>query len=583
MGLSREEIRKEITERRKRDVIAKALYHQQRLKFHTETHVSSYSIGDIQHAVSDFLAFVQNLLPKDKYKLFLSLFRPPFKSNEVTNMVFTRFSRIFDGRNSAFSYQFASHDDLADWIEYSRTKLHEPNIWQTVGWEFFKTEPNSIIVVDLPKTQVGDRPEPYFYWVSIDRVISYSANPVTGVMDWIIFRNHDRTITVIDDEQYRVYEEDGSGNIGQKVRTDMDTRHYLGYCPAIFFCSEPISLSEPDVKASPLTMELDALDWYLYFCISKKHLDLYAAYPIYSGYQQECDYTDPITGDQCDGGFLRDKNGYYRLDAAGQIMPCPKCSHSNIAGVGSFVTVPVPHKDESGYELPDMRNPVQILSIDKKSLDYNVEEEKRLKEDIINACCGTAGEIIHAEALNETQVEGNFDTQTSILNRVKKTFEERQKFVDDTCCRLRYGKSFLSSNVNYGNDFYLNSPYQLRTRYNMARSAGAPKSELDALYRQIIATEYHNDTLTMEQMNMLFELEPFRHSTDSEVMDMYKEGIISREDLLLKTNFMRYLQRFEREHSDILAYTAANYAEKIKAIEGEMRRYVQEDMNLLTN
>lgn len=576
MGLSNEEIRREIRERRKKSVIAKAILHQQRLKFHTETHVSEYS----SIAVNDFLCFVKSLLPNDKYRLFASLFRFPVKTNEVTGIIFDRLSRIFDGRNPAISFQFTSQNELADWLEYRRVKLKEPNVWSTVGWEYYKTEPNSVLVVDLPKQQDSDMPEPYFYWVSIDRVIAYSSHPVTGEMRWIIFHNPDNTITVIDDEQYRVYEKGEDGNIGRKLRSDADTFHRLGYCPARFFIDEPISLAEPDVKASPLTKELDALDWYLYFAISKKHLDLYAAYPIYSGYQQECDYTDPITGDQCDGGFLRDNEGHYRIDAAGQLLPCPKCSHSNIAGVGSFVTVPVPHKDESGYELPDMRNPVQILTIDKNSLEYNVEEEERLKENIINACCGTAGEIIHAEALNETQVQGNFDTQTSILNREKKKIEGAQKFVDDTICKLRYGDSFISSNINYGNDFYLNSPYLLRQRYTMAKNAGAPKAELDSLYRQIIETEYHNDDIAMQRMKLLFELEPFRHSTDAEVMEMYKEGIISKEDMMLKVNFINYINRYEREYLDILASADVKYAERIRRISAELRRYVKEDINI---
>lgn len=118
-------------------------------------------------------------------------------------------------------------------------------------------------------------------------------------MDWIIFRQPDKRIAVIDDERYRVFAEDG-GNIGELL---VDNPHDLRYCPARFFWNEPMNLREPDVKQSPLTKELEALDWFLFFHISKRHLDMYGAYPIYSGYEQSCDFTNAENGDYCDGGF----------------------------------------------------------------------------------------------------------------------------------------------------------------------------------------------------------------------------------------------------------------------------------------
>lgn len=80
-------------------------------------------------------------------------------------------------------------------------------------------------------------------------------------MDWIIFRQPDKRIAVIDDERYRVFAEDDGGNIGELL---VDNPHDLRYCPARFFWNEPMNLREPDVKQSPLTKELEALDWFLF-------------------------------------------------------------------------------------------------------------------------------------------------------------------------------------------------------------------------------------------------------------------------------------------------------------------------------
>lgn len=50
-------------------------------------------------------------------------------------------------------------------------------------------------------------------------------------MRWIIFRQDDNRIAVIDDERYRVFTEE-KGNIGELL---IDSPHDLGYCPARFF------------------------------------------------------------------------------------------------------------------------------------------------------------------------------------------------------------------------------------------------------------------------------------------------------------------------------------------------------------
>ena len=167
---------------------------------------------------------------------------------------------------------------------------------------------------------------------------------------------------------------------------------------------------------------------------------MYGSYPIYSGYEQSCDFTNGENGDYCDGGFLKDKQGYYKLDQAGLLMRCPKCGDKRIVGVGSFIEIPVPDGDKQ----PDLRNPVQMLTVDRNSLDYNVSEEERLRTNIITAVVGTNEEITTREALNEQQIKANFESQSTVLNRVKKGFEAAQKFVDETVCCLFRQKSIMA-------------------------------------------------------------------------------------------------------------------------------------------
>lgn len=567
MALSFEEIRKAINEPKRRNDIQLALLHQERIRFHASTRLTA----DYMQPTADFFAFVQNLLPHDKFKIFRQLFRYPVKTNEICDTIFDKLSRIFDGRNPAFDYQFKTTEQRDDWDWYRTEELHEPAVWQTKGWEFFKTEINSVLICDLPEEQdPADRyPQPYFYWLPIASVINFKAKD-NGQMRWIIFRQDGDRIAVMDDETMRVFRKDGGDNVGELL---IERRHDLGYCPARFFWTQPIDLHCPNVKQSPLTKMLDALDWFLFYSISKRHLDLYGSYPIYSGYEQACDYSNELNGDYCDGGYLKDKQGRYIFDSAGLLMPCPKCGQKRIIGAGSFVEVPIPAENQ-----PDLRNPVQMLAVDRNSLDYTREEEVRLREAIITSVCGQAEEVTQRDALNEQQIKANFESQSNVLNRIKKGFEAAQKWVDETICRLRYGDMFLSASINYGTEFFLFSTDELREQYKTAKGSGSSEAELDAMLDKIIESEYRTNPTELQRMQTLADIEPYRHLTLQEVVEMGDKGIISREDVLLKLNFAALIKRFERENINILEFgSALPYERKIEIINQTLRGYINAD------
>ena len=560
MPYSVEEIRRRIAENKKADVLSRAKLHQMRIKFHTVKRITTFNSPYISIPLTQFLAMVENILPHDKFKVFQALFRYPVKTNELTDVCFDKLSRIFDGRNPVFNYQFINSEQRNDWEDYRLTKLGEPEVWQTKGWEFFKSEINSVLIVDVPREQTSELPEPYFYWLPINDVITFEANPTSGQMDYIVFRRRDE-IVVLDDGSYRVW--DDRKHTGQIVGDPMmEAVHDLGYCPARFFWNEPINLEDPDVKASPLSKELESLDWHLFYHISKRQLDLFGAYPILSGYEQRCDWSNAENGDYCDGGFIRDKQGHYRLDMAGLLMRCPKCGNKRIVGAGSFVEIPIPNPEENQ---PDLRNPVQMLTVERQ------------REEIITAVVGQDEIVTNRDAFNEQQVRANFESVTTVLTRIKKGFEAAQQWVDETCCRLRYGRYFVTAKINYGTEFYLYSPEELRERYKAAKEAGMSESELDMMQNQIIQTEYRNDPLQLRRMLMLAELEPYRHLSRAEATDLFKDNIISEEDLRIKLNFPNFVRRFERENMNILEFgSELPYERKIAIITEQFRKYAGE-------
>ena len=567
MALLREQIKEQVKKPNKTSVIRKAINHQARLRFHTESYTDPMEIG---MAFNRFCDWVKELIPKDKFNIFLSLFKFPSPNVDLVGQIYEELERVFDGRNSAVNFQFLDSTHADDWEWYRQEMLEEPNIWKSKGLNILKTAINSVMIVDLPSEQNTERPEPYFYFLGIENVIDFESKGEK--LEWIIFKQPDNRIAAFDDEFMRVFAMDDKGQVGEIIS---EVKHGLGYCPARFFWTTPLSSDIPDVKKSPLSPQLGNLDWLLFFRVSKRHLDLYAPYPIYSAYAADCSFRNNETGDYCDGGFLRNINGEYKMLRDGSVERCPVCSEKRIAGVGSFIEVPIPSDGR-----PDLSNPVQITTIDRNSLDYNTTEEKRLANEIYTKVTGGGGEVQQKESINEMQVSANFEDKKNVLLSLKTNFEKAQTFIDDTICRLRYGETYMSCNINWGTEFYLYTAEELQNIYTEAKRAGASEARLDMISDQIIATENRNNPIQMQRMYLLKQLEPYRHLTLSEMQSLLNKSLIDPIMMIIKINFATFVDRFERENINIIEFgSSLSLDKKISIINQKFIDYAKEQQS----
>lgn len=573
MALDLNKIKESLKKPNKQQIIHKAVLLERRLRFHTEANVEPRYIST---PVTLFLDWVKSLLPKDKYSIFLQLFKLPVQTVPIIDRAYEELERVFSSKNYSASYQFTSSELLEDWLHYKKYQLQEPEVWRTQGWKNMKIHPNSVLIVDLPVLQTGNRPSPYFYWLDIKHVIDYESDG-NGKLNWIIFRQQNNRIAAFDEQYIRVLQLNDKHEV---ISVITEAKHDLGYCPAKFFWTDYITAEERDIKKNPIVKELSDLDWYLFFAISKRHLDLYAPYPIYSAYEADCNFENNETGDYCDGGFLRNADGDYKILRDGTLERCPRCGEKRIAGPGSFLEVPIPNMSEG---IADMRNPIQITTIDRSSLDYNVKELERLRDEIIVNIVGTNGNVSEKEAINETQVIANFESKTSVLNALKLNYEEAQRFIENTICRLRYGNEFISSSINWGTEFYVYSVNDLYAQYSKAKENGAANSELEAISKQILDIEYRNDTIMHQRMLILKQLEPYQNMTFDELQSLLEKNMLDEKKFLIKINFDFYIKKFERENMDIVEF-ASNLAlnEKINIITKKLYDYANEDITAIT-
>lgn len=541
---------------------------EERIKFHTAPVVHDRAVAG---PLTAFKEFVRGLLPLDKYNTFQQLIRFPLVTTDLVDTVYTELERIFKPKNAFFDYQFTDNTARADWEHYSKDVLNEPKIWREVGWEKLKNRPNGFVVVDMkPERDSDNKLMPYFYWLDLRFVVDYWLNG-PDELAYIIFWQTSTTMAYIDGTSWQIFE------VAEDLRVirELDKKdHNLNYCPVTFFWHTPITEDKPGIKKAPIVKELANLDWYLFFSTSKKHLDLYAPYPIYSAYEADCNFENNETGEYCDGGFIRNADGQYKVSPSGLYEKCPICSEKRVVGPGSFLEVPVPNTNEG---IVDMRNPVQITEIDEKSLNYNVKECERLKMEILNSLIGTDGDVSNVEAFNESQIAARFESRAAVLNQIKSQFEKTQRFVDTTICKLRYGQQFIAADINWGTEFYLYTASDLYKQYETAKKAGLPNTVLQSILDQITEVECNDNPIEKQRLILLKQLEVYPTLTTDEVMSLFEKNAIDISTLNLKLNFTHYISRFEREHGDITEYnTGATLTTRINKITEILKQYAKE-------
>ena len=563
MSLNANKLKKLILNSPQKGILEEAQKHENRLALHSETEVRKNGANP---AYNDFLNWVEGFLPRDKFERFCQLLKNPIATLGISNEIFTELSRIFDGQNSFYNYEFKSSDLEDDFNKYLSEELHDREFFKTQGFEQLKTGINSVLVVDLPKEPTGDRLEPRYYFVNSCNIKHVSVNH-KGAIQSIIFELKKDTYAVYDSEAYRIYE-----NVNGSLVLLLESEHGIGYCPATFFWDKNMKKDNSILKKSPLTDSLNLLDRYLAQDTFKEHADLYSSYPIVVSMMEKC------TFDGCENGYINEPYDYFREDTQEWVtkrkqVKCQACEGRNLIGAGTNYKYSAPQTSDA----PDLSNPVNIITAETKPLEYLGTKLAGIESKIKSEVIGTSTKLINDQAINEMQVMGSFESRRNVLVTVKESFEKVHKFANETVAILRYGDSFLSSTVNYGDEFYLKNTAVLQKEYEEAKKNGEPDEEIDSIYKQIIQTKYRGNKDKIKRAWTLYNLNPMPHNNLEQSEKLLNVGAVSMEDFVIKARFTNFIARFEREQSNILFFGEnLEFSKRIETIYSQLKVYANE-------
>jgi hypothetical protein len=568
--LEESQIRRLLIEPKNKRAVAEARDHEDRLRFHGQAAITPETAG---RQAGRHLSWCRGLLPTDIYETYSKLIQFPLPTIDVINDALRFFEKIFDGRNPVSSYNFTSPSALDDFKTYKKQKAFSEK-FRAGGLEAIRYAANKLMVVDLPDAQASAQPEPYFYFIDIYKVRDFNEL-ADGSLDWVAFDLGNELVAYYCDGFYRVYDISEGAD---KAVLVTENGHDLGYCPATWFNDKDINSQMRYVKQALPTNQLGTLDYYLFFYNCRKYLNLYVPFPIYTGLAQDCDFE--VDGDEdgrgymrCDGGYLRGYNDKYIVGNNSRPVPCPVCSKKSKAGIGAFIEYEPPSEENNHA---DLRNPIQMIPVDGTSLEYNWQEVERLGKDIVLKITGHKTDLVNDQAINQMQVRSVFDSGANVLKEVKRLFEKREAWLDETLAKLRYGPDrILKISHNYGTEFFTLSAEDLLESYQLNRKNGADDQVLDQILNEYYTTKYRNDGAMLMRSQLLTNLDPFRHMSKQEARGLYEAGLVSYAEFMLKARFSVYISKFERENGDIINYQPGRpLAARVDGIKNILLSYI---------
>jgi len=552
MPLDLTTLKERLEKKPKRAQISRASSFDERVKFLVEPALVE---RDSQRQRTLFIEWCKSLLHKDALPRFEALLKPPYDTVALFDRVYDALSKVFDGKDSVYRAEFSSDTAKEDWANYQAEVLDEPYAFKKAAFEKLRSGINAFIVVDMA-SEVSS-PDPYYYFVDMASVVDYEYEG--NELMWLVYKMDEEHLVTVDTERYVVYHMPNKSY--SKLIEKVNNPHDLGYCPARRFYPE---LVDDSVSRHPAISYLSLAAWFLFMATAKKYLDTYASTPIFWGYDPECEYE--YDGQHCEGGYLYTEDNSAILVGA-EPKACPACQNKKL-GPGGFITVPQP--DE---EIADMRNPIGVIDIPINGVKYSVEELERLKNEILEGITGQGAETDNKQAFNIEQVLASIDARKTIIVKIKTVIEQTQEWLVSTICRLRYGSAFSYAYVNLGTQFHWFEPEQVLELYNKAKAENSDDIILDQLQDEYFDAKYRTSPEDRLRTRILLNLDPFRHRTREEVMEMP----VNEELKLLKANFSSLIQRFERENINVVTFgEALEFDRKINSINAVLMGYVQE-------
>lgn len=543
--------------------VTKGLTYESKLKLYTEP----LFFEDVRnekgylYLIAELGRQIKKKKKLDRTKDFIQ-YPLPITSN--TNDYTADINKVFEARNANFSHTY-DNPNQAERGDVLIRNLGVRSYIEKTGKEVLKNKPNTFVVLD--KDEKG---QPYLVTVHNDKLLGYEVDK-HNKLSYIVFVHSEEkdeqgntynNIAVYDSQTYFVFSKK-SGNYSLVS----SNAHNLGYCPAIAFLDVNLNSDNTLNKWNPYAASLSKLTTIALYDAYIDYASLYGVFPLVEVPQQRC------SNPNCEDGFIE-----YQLPNKQEFgrKQCDACNNS-IIGAGTTIEL----KTASSSDEKDARGVTRFISPDVTNIDYAQQQQAKRRDEVKRAVTGVSS-VMEKEAVNPEQVMSVMEDRRKPLLFISNLLSKTHEWIIETSCRL-IGVE-VRAYANYGTEWFFLDQAQLQNLFKTAKEVGIGESELMEIYHLLMDTKYKNNPTKAKRVRIESDLNPALFYTLDECFSMHEKGVMTKEDLTIKANFVKYIKRFEREQGglvefgrDAIIQGTKTYEQKIETIYQEFIKYSKED------
>ena len=521
-----------------------------------------------EYGFKSLQTFWGNIFDQAKAERVQEFIRTPLASVELTENLLSELAKVLNPKDGFWKVKTSKENG----VEVLSTIMDETKKHIESGWlKATKNRPSLALVVDFDGKQTS------LISVESERVISASVKEC-GQFEHIAFvhsiRKNENGETVTkyafyDAERYDVFEK-ANGEV--KYLEEESIEHGLKYCPAHSYYYTPLNDEDHFNRKTPFTTALNKIEEFQIFDNYHFISEHYGSMPISERVVPKC------SNPKCQQGKEKvliestknDPEPRYKWE------DCQVCATRKIVGPLTDLV----HTVSNDPQAPDHTGKFRFVPMPLDALNHQKEMQQERKYNLRLQVVGYS-DVTNRASVNELQVMGTWESRRMVNFMSKYNLEQLTLWAMETQTLL-IGTSLdkVSFGISWGTEWYLENPEDVLKKLEESATKNVPQAVILDLYESYIESKYQGNMDEVDKMDILRMLEPMPFMNISEILPFAEKGLISQNDVVLKTRFSEFIDLLEEQVGDVTRFGSdLTWTERTRRLKDALDMLVQEEID----
>lgn len=502
---------------------------------------------------------VEPLLTRQKFNKFKVVYKN--HSQTLVDRIKKHYQRVFSSAGKSMVFDFGQNEEIKDAFLREKQTMFEGTsdgkYFAETGSKLALTQPNSIYVIGSKTLEDGEV-KILVKHVPLNAIHDIEAD-INGIRYCIVKRRvtNQKGVSfrywVYDDVFFSVWIE---GSAGIVIDPDFGIEpqpHNNSVAPVTWVYDDNMTTVQNVSKKSVYNDSVKDLMEYNIIKTFYQNYRYFGAFGKEIKPQTRCSHTDIVNNVKCNGsGTLVAIN----IDLAHRFPlrtpACPSCSERNTGVMGEIYEIPI--QQQGNVDLLNNYSKLNFrIDADSNILEFHMKDMAEAKRAVLVDSIGEGyGDTYVNQAVNQDQIQSNFDTQETNLNYFKHRIEKPWEFCLERAAEIFAPETFEKIIIRLGSKYFLKTIEQLYNELKSLYEGTNNTALIEQKQIEILLTENKHDAQTMRRFEMVRVLKPFSSFPLSYITD--NRAVLQQSQptaLLMFDNFDQVMAIFEMQHGKV--------------------------------